>query len=418
MSRAPATKETERQGAARDDEEMDADEADLGAPDPPAVEVRWPLNIVKAERTIFELHRQWQSGYLRLSPDYQRDFVWSTEQQMRLVESVMARIPLPVFYLSEESEDELLVVDGQQRLTTLFAFMEGWLPDSRYDDVIRRREQPGGKPFELRELRLMPELNRSTFKTLDAKMQRRFENTPLTCFIIQKGTHESVKYELFGRLNQGVRALNPQEMRNALDRGPGLAMVKELAREGSRFREVAGADRSYDRGRAQELVLRGLAFLWRGDPDYKGDLQLFLNETLRLLNRATDAERDDLRGRFLHALDSIQQVFGDQSFRRYDPDYARWAVHVSGPLVEVQIAGLGDAPSLDAQEAEALRARFITLCRDYSFQNSILNATQTKKNLELRLNKFTEIVAVSVPHPPTPAAPRRRSGVVKSSKVG
>jgi hypothetical protein len=79
------------------------DEAEeLGEPDPVSTKVEWPLNIIKAERSIYELHRQWSSGFLQLSPDDQREYVWKTEKQNWLIESVVAEVPLPVFYLSEE----------------------------------------------------------------------------------------------------------------------------------------------------------------------------------------------------------------------------------------------------------------------------------------------------------------------------
>lgn len=367
-------------------------------PDPRAVEVRWPLNIVKAERSIFELHRQWQSGFLKLSPDYQREFVWKPSQQMKLVESVMARIPLPVFYLSEESEEEMLVVDGQQRLTTLFAFMEGWFPDPQHKTVIRSKTEPGGRLFLLKDLRLMPELNEDTFASFGARRQRYFENTPLTCFIIQKGTADSVKYELFGRLNQGASPLNPQEMRNALDRGEGLHMVRALAADGGLFREVAGRHRSYERRRADELVLRGLSFLWRSHEksSYKGDLQSFLNESLKMLNRAAESEREHLRSSFLHALEVARTVFVDHAFQRFDPEKDQWAGHVSGPLVEAQTAVLGRffRDRLPNQEqADRILRRFQELCRDPVFQDAILKATQTSRSFQYRMEHFEEIVA-------------------------
>lgn len=132
----------------------------------------------------------------------------------------MARIPLPVFYLSEESEEELLVVDGQQRLTTLFAFIEGRFAEANTVSPIRKRDEgSGGHPFILDKLRLLKELDGKEFATLEAKLQRRFEETPLTCFVIQAGTHPDVKFELFERINEGSAPLFAQEIRNALYRG-------------------------------------------------------------------------------------------------------------------------------------------------------------------------------------------------------
>lgn len=377
----------------REDEEGSA-----GSPDPTPIDARLPLHIVKSERTIFELHRQWKLGVLKLDPQFQREFVWHREKQIELIESVLARVPLPVFYLSEEDEEQIIVVDGQQRLTTLFAFMDGYFPANQPSPISR---------FVLNGLKFTPEYNdhcfekrsdvwdRQDLKELSVKERRRFESTPLTCFILQPGTTPAAKFEVFRRLNQGAAILNPQEIRNALFGGPGLVMVRALAAPGGRFREVAGADREYgSRKRADELVLRALAFLWRPwREEYKGDLQSFLNDTLTRLNSLSVDQLEALQRRFLYTLELTQFIFPDHAFERYDPSRG-WAGHLSGPLVEVTMAVLSHelpvAPS--AGVAREILTRFQRLCGEPVFESAILSATQTRKNLLLRMDRFTEIV--------------------------
>ncbi len=76
------------------------------------------LQIRQETRTIFEVIRRIQQGFYIMDPEFQRDFVWTIEKQSRLIESVLMRVPLPVFYLAENPEGKLIVVDGLQRLTT------------------------------------------------------------------------------------------------------------------------------------------------------------------------------------------------------------------------------------------------------------------------------------------------------------
>lgn len=381
MHQSAATAETE------DEEFGDATEA--------PIETRLPLEIVAKSFSIFELHRRWTSGELRLQPDFQRELVWPEEKQVKLVESVLARIPLPVIYLAEGG-DKLDVVDGQQRLTTLFAFMEGRFAEKQAPEPVRRRGvEPGqGRPFELRRLALMREHEGQRFETLDPKARRRFEDTQLTCFVLSGETSPQAKFQIFGRLNEGTTPLNPQELRNAIYRGPGLDLVRALAAPGSRFREVAGTGRSYARMRADELVLRGIAFSWRGWADYRGDLKGFLNDSLERLNRTSDAERVIVQHGFLHAVDFAERVFGDAAWQRYDPQAKDWSGHISGPLVEVVSAGasrtFSNALPDDAQ-AQTIRASFERLCADNAFTAAILTATQTVANVKIRMEAFERI---------------------------
>lgn len=386
----------------------DDEPEDLGSPTVSAtLEVRLPIEIKKAEYTIFELHRRWRQKTLVLDPDFQREFVWPIDKQIKLVESVMARIPLPVFYLSDETqentEDQILVVDGQQRLTTLFAFMEGRYADpSRDTPIVTRDSDLSGRPFVLNKLRLMKELEGKTFSTLDLKLRRRFEETSLVCFVIQPKTSPEVKFELFERINAESTQLNAQEIRNALYRGSGLDLVRRLARAGSDFRRVAGEGRIWNRMRADEFVLRGVSFLWRGTSDYSGDLKLFLNDTLVALNKALPEELAQIEARFLHAVAFAERVFGEHAWQRFVPQKDEFAGHISGPLVEA-VSAVADRLYRDelpeAKLAKGLKHRFRHLCSDADFVGAILNATQTKRNLTLRITQLEEAFRADQPAP-------------------
>jgi hypothetical protein len=293
----------------------------------------WSVQIVKLERTIFELHRSWKKGSLDLQPEFQREFVWPLANQVALVESVLLRIPLPVIYLSEESEVQTIVIDGQQRLTTLFRFMDN--------------------KFPLKQPPLLPDLEGRYFQDLDGKLQRRFEDSPITTFVVQPGSDPKIKFEVFQRLNQGSVALNAQEIRNCLFRGPGLALLKDLAGAGSLFRRAAGTNRKYARMRGEELVLRTLAFLRFGPAGYDGDMREFLNHALDDLNKATEAARTHLRGRFERAVQTVIAVFTENAFRRYEVGLTNRTVALNAALMDVLVFGFGSRD----REVEYWRAR-------------------------------------------------------------
>jgi hypothetical protein len=361
------------------------------------VATKFPLDVRKAEFSIYELHRRWREGHLRLDPDFQREFVWSNEKQIKLVESVLALIPLPVIYLSDDGES-LEVVDGQQRLTTIFAFIEGRFAASHDagKTILRRDEQPGlGRHFRLRDLRLMKDFEGVGYEELDRKMRRKFEETPLTCFVLHAQTDPRAKYELFERINEGTKPLVAQEIRNALFHGPGLDLVNRLASPGGPFREVAGSHRSFARMRANELVLRGLAFAWRGWEPYRGDLVEFLNDSLRQLNLLAARDLERVEASFLGAVDFAAAVFGATAWQRFDPDTGMGSGHVSGPLVEaVSFAASRVFPDAlpSPEQAEKIRRGFQGLCKDSKFNAAILTATQTQKNVEYRMKALEKVL--------------------------
>ena len=83
------------------------------------------LLIRQESRTIHDVIRRIDQGNFVMGPDFQRDFIWPEDKQSKLIESVIMRIPLPVFYLAEDAEGRMVVVDGLQRLSTFQRFVKG-----------------------------------------------------------------------------------------------------------------------------------------------------------------------------------------------------------------------------------------------------------------------------------------------------
>ena len=87
----------------------------------------YPLDemLIRSDtRTIQDVIRRIDQGRYVMDPDFQRDFIWPEDKQSKLIESVIMRIPLPVFYLAEDDEGRVVVVDGLQRLSTFDRFVK------------------------------------------------------------------------------------------------------------------------------------------------------------------------------------------------------------------------------------------------------------------------------------------------------
>lgn len=85
------------------------------------------LYVDKVDKSTSDLFRMIVEGELNLQPDYQRRFVWDKKTMSKFIESLLLSIPIPTIFLAENSDDTFEVIDGQQRLTTIFAFMKSKL---------------------------------------------------------------------------------------------------------------------------------------------------------------------------------------------------------------------------------------------------------------------------------------------------
>lgn len=211
---------------------------------------------------IESLYNRWKRGKLVIQPDFQRQFVWDAKKSSRLIESALLDIPLPVGYISQEKDGNEYVIDGQQRLTSFFSFIDGKFPD--------------GKDFRLSEIKVFPEYNRKRFSELSEENQDKVRYCKIRTITFRKESDPNLKFEIFERLNTGSVSLNDQELRNCIYRGPYNQLLKKLAAD-SEFISLMGITKPDKRMKDIELILRFAAFFHQTYLNYKPPMRSFLN---------------------------------------------------------------------------------------------------------------------------------------------
>lgn len=300
------------QELAQDDGVEDAGTIRYDSEDENKVQCIYPASKIKIDRvqfSIFELKRRYDRGLICLDPDFQRNFVWKQKQKSELIESVIMGIPLPLIYLAETMEGNLVIVDGRQRLTTFFHFMDN--------------------KFALNGLKILPDLNGCRFSDFEEdKKKRKFatdiEDFQLVIQIIKYPTPDRVRFDIFDRVNRGGTPLNNQEMRNALYQGKSTRLLSSLA-ESEQFQNATGKSISPTHMKDRYIILRAVSFwMWREgklknsdgeEIKYRSDIEEFLGYAMEQLNRASDQEIATIQEIFLEEMLVIYDILGEDAFR-------------------------------------------------------------------------------------------------------
>lgn len=315
-----------------------------------------------------------------LSPDFQRGFVWNDiTRKSRLIESLLLRIPLPVFYFAQDEEGLFQVVDGVQRLTVIKSFLNN--------------------EFKLKNLEYLSECEGKWYKnpsllrdqSLTGMYARRIEQTQLYINIIDPQTPDKVKYDIFKRINTGGKALNSQEIRNCLANSITREFLHSLARS-DEFLEATRGSVSPVRMADEELILRFIAFYLidmglSTVQEYKGGMDELLDETVNILNRSEMALLKPLRQSFINAMVNAYCIFENNAFRK--------ASYINKALF------LGLSRVLRKYTPEQIKSMDIKLIRmkleneiqkDGSFTNALSMATNDARNVNIVYRTISQIM--------------------------
>ncbi len=283
------------------DELITEEEAD----DAPYVE--FDISVSPSDPSLELLSQQIGRGDI-IIPFYQRKYVWKIEQASKLVESFLMGLPVPQVFLYVNADDQLEVIDGQQRLMSVKYFMEGLFGEE--DDKGKKQV------FKLKGLSERSEFNGKTFNDLSQKDQRRFRNSTLRAINIKQlkpSLRNDSVFHIFERLNTGGTQLKPQEIRNAVYRGSIVSKLGQL-NETPGWRNILGIVRADKNQKDIELILRLFALFEKWEHYEK--------PMLRYLNKAMDAERSfcsDRATRFTRRFPKVVKIVNDAFPKPFRP---------------------------------------------------------------------------------------------------
>lgn len=330
---------------------------------------------------IDSLHTKFKRGRLNIQPDFQRQFVWDKAKSSRLIESALLDIPLPVVYLSEDNDGKENVIDGQQRLTSFFSYIDGKLPD--------------GSDFKLNGLKVFKELNGLKYADLSEEYQDKIRYNKIRTIKFKKESDRDLQFEIFERLNTGSVSLNDQELRNCIYRGKLNHLLKELATDRD-FMYLIGIERPDKRMKDKELVLRFMAFYFLTYLNYKAPIKLFLNNAMEKYREISDKDAQEFRTAFKNTVHIIKSLLADNAFKRY---YRGDEKHVNGrwepskfnvSLYDILMYSFAkEDKNVVFQNLDQVREGLIQLMTtDSEFIDSIELSTSSVKMVTVRFDKW------------------------------
>ena len=341
----------------------------------------YPLDTVfvrTEQRTVADVVSRIKKGRYQLDPDFQRDFVWPSIKQSRLIESSLMRIPLPVFYVAEDVDGKIIVVDGLQRLTTFYRYINNefalkGLENADPDNII------SGKKFD----------------QLPLHLQERIEDTQLTLYILDPKAPERARLDIFDRVNSGM-PLTKQQMRNCLYTGKATAWLKN-ASQNIAFKKATGESLQSKTMRDREVINRFCAFYLFGYEEYKGDMEEFLASALRKMNTMPSEELDHMMQRFIESMIANYSLFGKHAFRKSagsdTQNSPKTVINIS--LFDVfSVFFAKRSESLNNTEPDFIKTFIQEMMNDTQFNNSISystnNTRQVRKRFEFSRDKMRE----------------------------
>lgn len=343
-----------------------------------------------------------ESGAVRI-PGFQRNYVWDIGRASKLIESLVLGLPVPQVFLYEVERNKFLVIDGQQRLMSIYYFIKQRFPRlDRRSDLRIIFDEHGKIPdnvihddnyFENFRLKLGESLpnhpNRFkglSYQTLEG-YKTQFELRTIRNVIIKQNSpqgDDSSMYEVFNRLNTGGVNLKPQEIRTSMYHSDFYEMLYR-ANSSPLWRRLLGNQDPDLHMKDVELLLRGFALLIDGDT-YSPSMVKFLNQFSRKARGQTPVQNKYLADLMMSFLDACSDLPEDAFIRKNK----RFNV----ALFEAVFVAVCKKPFAENRlpTTKVGVAGLTTLEGDPVFLGAMIEGTTQTKNVKLRLQRANQIL--------------------------
>jgi hypothetical protein len=314
-----------------------------------------------------------------------QDDLWDKGKQSRLIESILIRFPLPAFFFDASDDNNWLVVDGLQRLSSIRNFC-----------VI--------KTLRLTNLEFLTTLNGKGWDDLSEDLQRVIEEAQVVIYKILPGTPTDVKFNIFKRINTGGLILEAQEIRHALFQGRPSDFITELAKT-REFLEATehriATHRMLDRDFANRFLCFYLLGIENyGTKEYGQDLDTYMSKAMAAIYNKTEDELNQIKEDFKEAMKLAKAIFGREAFRKIYYKYDRLPP-INKALFDalsVQFAFLTDPDKekLKEKKIEFKRELYDLLNDDPYFFISVTSSTGDKNRILKRHTSISQLIKETI----------------------
>jgi len=317
------------------------------------------------------------NGDINLSPRYQRRFRWDEKRQSKLIESFLMNVPIPPIFLNEDEYGQYSIIDGKQRLSAIHNFLRGRLT--------------------LKGLEVFADLNGMNFDQIPTRLQTVLKTrVTVRGIIILRQSDREIKFEVFRRINTGGVNLNNQEIRNSVYPGSLNDLLLDLSEE-KKFHKMLGVNNKqrsklYQEMRDVEFVLRYFTFrdTWDG---FSGGMRRNLDEYMLKNQKLQSDQINELKKDFLNTLDIVEAAFGENAFRRWNPENHQWKQQVLASLYDAQMFACRNFSVEEvAPHSPDIIQGLKDLFSDDVFRNAIDSATNTPSYFKTRIQMMSDLI--------------------------
>lgn len=334
-----------------------------------------------------EIVTMYKEGDLE-KPELQRKYVWTKNEASRFVDSILLGLPVPSIFLAKNKEGKRLIVDGYQRIMTIYDYMEGIFSGDN-------------KVFKLSNSENINQRWRGkAYSELTDEQKRIIRTSPIHAIIFEQKQpqDDTGMYQIFERINTSGRVLKPQEIRNCVYHGKFNKFLIELNKLPI-WRKILQSNVEDSRMADIELILRFFAFSeirTRKEMEQNQiNLVKFLNSYMSDKCDIEDAECDKFLHQFENVLTFLNQEIGNNIFRsvkKKDNEliFAKKVNPVffdaicTATLYAIETIGIDEINTFNFKD------RYLALLEDASFLQATKQRTTNIENIKLRINKACE----------------------------
>ncbi len=347
-----------------------------------------------------------ERGFLKI-PSFQRNYVWKRDMASKFIESIIIGLPIPQVFLFEQARNDFLVIDGQQRLVSIYLFKKKRFPKNDAGRAIIRKylslgkeipdNELSGDNFETFSLKLPytadegNSLNGRNYDTLpssksyDFKASFDFNRTIRTITIKQVAPDDncSSMFEIFSRLNSGGVTLNPQEVRMSLFYSPFYEKVLQLNNNPT-WRKFLGKKDPDIHMKEVEVLVRAFA-MYEMHTEYRPPMRIFLNRFSEKAKKFDTEKIDYLTQLFL----SFWACCEDLDYNSFKNERGRFVVShfdaIFAAVCELITKDNINGRKIDPDSIVALK-------RDSEFSDASQQRTADPAHVQKRISKAKEYI--------------------------